>query len=458
MSSLPFLIIQPRRLGDLILTFPLILELTLRWPGQPIWIAAKKTFYRELVPLAPEATFFPVEQLPHLAKREYQAVINLGSDPAAASCTAECRAQLKLGRALHDGKLRINGFWQLYRESLTHNNYHNRFHWADLFRLDLGSTPARLERPAPKAAESGRIGLFVGASEPGKRPQAQFWAALANRLAVAGFRPVLLGGPDEIRLGADIMAKKPAAINFCGKTSLAQLAGIMHTLDLLITPDTGPMHLADWLGTPVLNLSMGNVSAYETGPLSAGQHVATAAMSCYGCWQCRQRSLLCHSEFRAGRIAQIAEAIARDKKPEKLPGLRLFKTARDEQGLYVLKGERRGSLGEFWQAAFLAFANGQTGRQQIFRERGAALSAENEQLAAHMRANFSKMLGELARASKDKSTLTPAFWASQPRHSRLFAGNLQMLLQNGDYSPDSFRQALERIDMAQRALTTALAV
>lgn len=455
-SQLPSLIIQPRRLGDLILTFPLVADLSLRNPGQPIWIAGEKAFFQELMPFAPRAAFFPAAHLPLLAKREYQTVINLGSDAIAADCAGQCQAQLKLGRSLTGGKLRINGFWQLYRESLTHNNYHNLFHWADLFRLDLGPSLTKLARPEPKAAASGRIGLFIGASEASKRPQPQFWAALANQLAQAGLKPVLLGGPGEADLACAIMARKPAAINFCGKTSLGQLAAIMATLDLLVTPDTGPMHLADWLGVPVLNLSMGNVSAYETGPLSEGQHVVTAAISCYGCWGCRHKALLCHNEFKAAKIARIATNLARRKKPEKTTGLTLYETGRDQDNLYTLSGDTESAasqLSRFWQAAFLAFGHATPERLAAFRRQASQLCASHEQLAGHIRANFGKMLVALARASKSRAALPASFWTSQPRHSRLFAGNLHMGLQNEDYAPAAFRQALERIELVQNALT-----
>lgn len=59
MSADPLLVLQLQRMGDLILTFPLLLALKKRWPGHPIWVAAEPQFFQELMPLAPEVVFFP---------------------------------------------------------------------------------------------------------------------------------------------------------------------------------------------------------------------------------------------------------------------------------------------------------------------------------------------------------------------------------------------------------------
>ena len=87
------------------------------------------------------------------------------------------------------------------------------------------------------------------------------------------------------------------------------MAAVLRGLDLCITPDTGPMHLADWLGVPVLTLSMGPVHARETGPTAPGQWVLRAAMSCVGCWQCRRSKLYCKQAFSPASVARAALAV-----------------------------------------------------------------------------------------------------------------------------------------------------
>ena len=235
------------------------------------------------MPLAPEVVFFPPSHCPILARGHYAAAINLSARPEAAACLAGLEAGLKLGPAALPDGLHVHGFWQLYRTALTQNNHHNAFHWSDLYRLDLESAvrPGQAGHILPKGAGSGRVALVLGASEAAKRPDALFWARLARRLAGAGAMPVFLGGPAESALGQEVarLAQLPHA-NLCGRLPLRDVAAVLRGLDLCITPDTGPMHLADWLGVPVLNLSMGPVHARETGPTAPGQWVLRAAMSC----------------------------------------------------------------------------------------------------------------------------------------------------------------------------------
>ena len=82
----------------------------------------------------------------------------------------------------------------------------------------------------------------MGASQPEKRPDAAFFAALARELIRRGLTPVLLGGPAEVELGAAVahLVKAPIA-NLCGRLGLGALAVLGQELALLVTPDTGPM-------------------------------------------------------------------------------------------------------------------------------------------------------------------------------------------------------------------------
>lgn len=457
MSARPVLVLQPRRMGDLILTFPLLMDLQRLFPQSPIWVVARQFFFEPLMPLAPNAVFFSPERLPTLAAHPYEAVINLGGATETAVCAGNARAPLKLGPLFLKDRLHVEGYWQLYRESLTANNRHNAFHWADLFRLDLTPLPLpAIARPRSRRRSTGRIGLFTGASELAKRPEAPFWAALATRLAGMGFKPVLLGGPAEKDLGEAIMAKGARAANFCGRTSIAQLSGLIRTLDLLITPDTGPMHLADWLATPVLNLSMGPVHALETGPLSPGQHVLRAAMSCAGCWQCLRGKLHCRSAFAAPAVARMAAAIIRGEKDSlQTAGLEILTSRRNDLRLYSLDGRHPGAsllLDNFWQAAFLYFSD-QKHENRLLAAAG-ALAESQPALAA----SFRKRLARVASAisASGRNPLDENFWRLQPWHTRIFAGHTQMALQNAGYAPGARATALERAKALDEALGAKL--
>jgi len=75
-----------------------------------------------------------------------------------------------------------------------------------------------------------------------------------NRL---GVNVVLTGGPSEEEkiLAQKIMEKtKTECLNLVGKSSMKQLAALLGTVKVLISPDTGPVHIATAMGTPVIGL------------------------------------------------------------------------------------------------------------------------------------------------------------------------------------------------------------
>lgn len=470
MSADPALILQSGRLGDLILTFPLLLDLQRQKPERPVWIVSEEQFFRPLMPFAPNAVFFPPQHLPQLARAAFDIVINLGSSPAAAVCAGSANANARYGPISRSGVTRIGGFWHLYRSSLTHNNRHNVFHWADLYRLDIFRGPRWATAAAQNAGRprSGRIGLVLGASESAKRPEAVFWARLAVRLAASGHAPVFLGGAAEVGLGLEVARLSGLRnANFCGRLGLTETASLMRGLDLLITPDTGPMHLADWLGVPVLNLSMGPVNSRETGPLSPGQWVLRPSVSCEGCWSCGKGRLICREAFVPSTVARVASALAAghgiDAMPE-MRGMELLRSFRDELGLYKLAPQvgaaacGRDLLDGFWRAAFLRFSDCRWPEksEEIMLKAAEALCSGKPALAGRLAHGISVMIGEFGRfQNSGKNVLAPDYWRKQPPMSRLFAGNAQMYLQNNDYSAAAWQNILERLFFLRRVLAGA---
>ena len=78
-------------------------------------------------------------------------------------------------------------------------------------------------------------------------------------------------------------------IDLTGKTTLKQLAHIIKNSKSVVAGDTGPMHLAAALQTPVVAL-FGPTDPERNGPYGTGHSVLTVSHPCQGCWQrqCRE--------------------------------------------------------------------------------------------------------------------------------------------------------------------------
>ncbi len=493
----PILILQMQRMGDLILSFPLALWLLRSFPGHPIWMVGEEIFFKGLLPVAPDITFFPTEALRRMHGGNFHMVLNLSHRPEAAELRRHIRCDAWFGPYINaDNEMHIAGDWQLYRASLTHNNRHNLFHWSDLNALDV--IPYKQwrgiswQQDKPTRPRGDRVGLFLGASEADKRPEASFWAELTRRLLKLGLSPVLLGGQGERALGAEVarLTRTPA-LNLCGRFDLPGLVAFMDNLRLLVTPDTGPMHLAAWLGLPVLNLSLGPVNAWETGPYQPGHLILRSTISCEGCWQCTRPGTPCRESFSAARTASLVKNILEHKRGKtedaatnaaphsegalslerlggfNLPGQEIFISGRYE-GLYNLdppsdsqnSSQRpqnapqrpRIIFDNFWRA-FFAHRLGFWEKSMPLASR-AQLQNFLPQLNAPLEKALARLLIDLAHGARHSpAPLEPDFWQKAPPLLRPLTGYIQMTLQNDNYSPKAYAAVMELAESLREILS-----
>jgi heptosyltransferase-2 len=131
--------------------------------------------------------------------------------------------------------------------------------------------------------------LNPGASYgPAKRWPVERFAGLASRLQAArSARIVITGSPEEAELAdrlASSMSRQPVILS--GRTSLRGLLGILSCAELFITNDSGPMHMANALGIPVVGL-FGPTDPVVTRPY---QPPFTVLWKGAACWPCLYRS------------------------------------------------------------------------------------------------------------------------------------------------------------------------
>ena len=180
-------------------------------------------------------------------------------------------------------------------------------------RLHL-SAPAR-ERAAQALAGSigRRVAVAPGARWATKRWPPERFAAVADALAAEGASVVLVGGPADRSALADVRARlrAPVAADL-SSLDLEALAAALESVDLLVSGDSGPVHLAAAVGTPVLAL-FGPTSAVRWAPAPPGRAL-TLGLSCSPCSNhggdaCPLGHHRCLEDLGADQVVEEARAL-----------------------------------------------------------------------------------------------------------------------------------------------------
>jgi heptosyltransferase-2 len=115
----------------------------------------------------------------------------------------------------------------------------------------------------PETHRSGYIGLVIGATFATKKlPEAKLLELCKSLL----YPVVLLGGPEDRELGERISANNKLVINACGKYKLAESADLIRQASLVITHDTGLMHIAAAFCRPIISIWGNTVPEFGMGP------------------------------------------------------------------------------------------------------------------------------------------------------------------------------------------------
>ncbi len=155
------------------------------------------------------------------------------------------------------------------------------------------------------------IGLAPGAGYgPAKRWPGERFAAVGDILQKEfQARPVLLGGPGDREAAAEVERRgRGRFLNLAGTTTLRQALAILAHLGVLITNDSGMMHAAAALGTPLVAI-FGSTDAAATGPFTPRAAVIHHHLPCSPCLKrtCSQ-NYACLMDITVSEVAEAARA------------------------------------------------------------------------------------------------------------------------------------------------------
>lgn len=330
--------------------------------------------------------------------------------------------------ATSDGFRVIAHEWSRLFSAACLNRRQAPFNLVDYYKRAAGVSagPRALRWDIPAPARTAATTFLTTAGWDGQRPLIAFqlgasravrrWP-VANFVAVGqllarriGATIVLCGGKGERAFAEEIVAGLgTGVIDACGRTTIAELGGVLACSDVLLTGDTGPMHMAVAVGTPVVALFFGPALPVDTGPYAEDHVCLHAAVPCAPC----DHSITCLEPFCRDRLepAAVAEAVvarragdwnAIERAADQWPGMDWYRTTFDAGGFADVQRlgrrppRRADLLRSAYRALFLQELDGASVRPSgvplpadavLLREfealaaEGAALAAEVETLA-----------------------------------------------------------------------------
>ena len=307
MNPLRILVIRFSSLGDLILTEPFVRELRQRYPEATIGYVTKQTFSE-----IPAGWPFDLE-LFTLSKE-----ITLG----------ELLKQLQDFKpdVTYDLHASLRSRWLTARLPGKNKRQHKRYlhRWLLLhtrFRLPLPFVTQRylsllLDDPQALApawyAFAGQdhltvptLALVPGAGRFTKSWPTDYWEQLVEQLLSAGWRLELFGGEREQAFADQLCKRSNEGMieNYCGKLTLAETATRLRAARLVVTGDTGMLHLATAVNSPVLLLvgsstrELGFIPAYPGVTIMEREELRCRPCSHIGRDSCPRTHFACMREL-----------------------------------------------------------------------------------------------------------------------------------------------------------------
>ena len=312
-----FLVIQLARFGDLVQTGRLIASLREEGSVHLLVDRSLADLARLVHPgvtvhgLAAHGTHGPdilgpaFEDLAAMAGHRFRRVYNLNFSGQSFALSTLFPPDTVRGYRLEAGQ-RLVDSWPAQVMRWTRSRVATGLNLVDAWGLyaDQPVAPERVNPPA--SPRGGGLGVVMAGQNARRSLPADVLAPLVQAaMGRVGRGPVtLLGAGAERRAARELTALLPAALrgqvrDLVGRTGWRELMDVVGGLDLVLTPDTGTMHLAAHLGVPVLAFFLSSAWCHETGPYGRGHLVLQAVPDCAPCLETEPcpHGVLCRRVF-----------------------------------------------------------------------------------------------------------------------------------------------------------------
>jgi lipopolysaccharide heptosyltransferase II len=288
-----FLVIRPGGLGDAVLTIPTIQALKQNFPNASITVLAEKRN---------NSAFGLCEDVDHILLydrpkeilaafcRKFDVVIDTEQWHRLSAVFARLsKSTFSIGYATNERN-------SMFSRAIRY--FHEDYEMESIYHLlePLGITQDNKVLPYLSISEEAEkrsygllgelakkpfVAIFPGASIPEKRWDTKKYVNLAYNINQAGY-PIVVIGSEEERPNGQVIVQDLISLNLAGKTSLTETAAIIKKSSLLVSGDSGVLHIAAGLGKPTVSL-FGPSNTMKWAPKGKQHIVISKNLPCSPC-------------------------------------------------------------------------------------------------------------------------------------------------------------------------------
>jgi len=293
------LVIQLRRLGDVLLTSSLLDDLHTAFPSAQLdfLVGAAAAPVLDHHPLIHERIIYDrsrtIGMWREIRSRHYDWIVDVQSSPRTAQLVRLSGARVRVG-------WRVDGWGWVYTHRLTRKRapewvVRERERLLELVgvppltalpRLTLTESERRAGQDEARAlglATSPYVGLLLSAGEPSREWRVDGFAELAERLHADGVVPLVFLGTDDQERAAQFRRRTSAGVFTPEALPLRRFLGLLAGCRAFVSGDTGPAHMATALGVPRVTLYGPSPPATWNPGLPTTPPVFAPNVPCLGC-------------------------------------------------------------------------------------------------------------------------------------------------------------------------------
>jgi lipopolysaccharide heptosyltransferase I len=332
------LLVRLGALGDLVHALPVAAAIKAAWPGARLdWLAeSRHRPFLDLVPVLDDRIAIDTRSVRgrcgwpavvrDMRSRRYEAALDVQGllKSAVLARLSGARRVIGFARAHLREPLAVHAYGETVDPRAAVHVVEKNLACAAALGVPVAAPRFPLSTPPPSpevaavmdAAGPAFAAVNPGAAWPNKRWPAERFGALARRLADRGGpRSIVLWGPGERSLADAVAAAAGGAARLAPPTSLGDLLALLARAAIVVAGDTGPLHLAAALGTPVVGI-YGPTDPRRNGPWDPLDRVVSrrAVCSCYHKRRCHAPRW-CLGDVTVDEVLESVEARLAEGRP-----------------------------------------------------------------------------------------------------------------------------------------------